>query len=240
MMTFGSLFSGIGGMDLGLDRAGLECRWQVEKDEYCRRVLAKHWPNVPKFDDVRTVGAHNLEPVECLAGGFPCQDISYAGYGAGIEGERSGLWAEFDRLIGELRPRIVLVENVAALLSRGMGVVLGDLARHGFDAEWSDLSACAVGAAHMRRRVFIVAHAHGEHGRTGVRHHFARAFRPLQTFDGFEGSRAGASARLAHPSELYRGADGVPFRMERNRAIGNSVYPDCAEWIGRRLMEAVA
>src|SRR6476661_6834913 len=128
MLTFGSLFAGIGGIDLGLERAGMRCAWQVEIDDYATRVLAKHWPDVTRFRDVRSVGAHNLTPVDLLAGGFPCQDISDAGKRAGIEGARSGLWSEFARLIGELRPRYVLVENVTALLRRGMGTVLGDLA----------------------------------------------------------------------------------------------------------------
>lgn len=237
-MTFGSLFSGIGGLDLGLERAGLVCRWQVERDEYCRKVLARHWPGVPKFDDVQTVGAHNLERVDCIAGGFPCQDISFAGDGAGLAGDRSGLWFQFDRLIGELRPRFVLVENVAALVIRGLDTVLANLAARGFDADWSPVPACALGSTHTRQRLFIVAHANGEHGRPWIRHPLARAFRPLQTIDGFESARAGAKARLANPSELYGGADGVPCRMERNRAIGNAVSPAVAEWIGRRLMEA--
>jgi site-specific DNA-cytosine methylase len=123
--TFGSLFAGIGGMDLGLERAGLTCRWQVEIDPYCRKVLAKHWPDVPKLEDVRDAGAHNLQPVGLIAGGFPCQDISNAGKRAGIDGERSGLWSEYARIIRELRPRYVLVENVSALLARGFERVLG-------------------------------------------------------------------------------------------------------------------
>lgn len=237
-MRFGSLFSGIGGMDLGLERAGMTCAWQVELDPFCRRVLAKHWPDVPKFEDVRDVGAHNLEPVDLIAGGFPCQDISYAGYGAGLAGERSGLWYEFARIIRELGPSYALVENVAALLDRGLGDVLGTLADLGYDAEWSSLTACALGAPHMRRRVFVVAYANGQHGRPRVRNPLARTEWPLPPLDGPAGSRARYGARLADPSGLYRGADGVPDRMERNRGIGNAVAPDVAEFIGRRLMEA--
>jgi len=90
-VRFGSLFAGIGGFDLGLERAGMECAWQVEIDPWARRVLARHWPSVPRYEDVREVGAHNLEPVDVICGGFPCQDISHAGKRAGIEGERSGL-----------------------------------------------------------------------------------------------------------------------------------------------------
>lgn len=239
-LTFGSLFAGCGGLDLGLERAGLVCQWQVEINPFARAVLAKHWPNVPRYDDVRTVGARNLERVDLVCGGFPCQDISFAGGGAGLDGERSGLFFELARVVGELGPRFVLLENVAALAVRGLDSVLGTLADLGFDAEWSDLSACAVGLPHMRRRLFIVAYAHGEHGRPGLRDSVARAFRPLQTVDGFTGARARSRARLANPSALYGGADGVPGRLDRNRAIGNAVCPDCAEWIGRRLMGATA
>src|ERR1700678_1941479 len=117
-LTHGSLFSGIGGFDLGFERAGIKNVWQVEIDPYCQRVLAKQFPDAERFDDVRTVGRHNLKPVDIISGGFPCQDISTAGKRAGIaEGTRSGLWSEYARIIGELRPRFVVVENVAALLA---------------------------------------------------------------------------------------------------------------------------
>ena len=157
-MTFGSLFAGIGGFDLGLERAGMTCRWQVEIDPFCRAVLAKHWPEVPRYDDVRTVGVDTLERVDVLCGGFPCQDISDAGRRVGIGGARSGLWSEYARLIGELRPRYVLVENVTALLVRGFGRVLADLAARRYDAEWDCLPASAFGAPHRRDRIWILAY----------------------------------------------------------------------------------
>jgi len=157
--SFGSLFSGIGGIDLGLERAGMECKWQVEIDPYASKVLEKHWPNVRRYSDVKECGESNLDPVDLICGGFPCQDISYAGKGAGITGERSGLWKEFYRIICELRPRYVLVENVPALLRRGLNVVLGDLASCGYNAEWEGLPAAAFGAPHRRDRIFVVAHA---------------------------------------------------------------------------------
>lgn len=171
MITFGSLFSGIGGIDLGLERAGMRCVWQVEIDEYASKVLKKHWPDVTRFRDVRDCGAHNLSVVDLMAGGFPCQDISAAGRRAGITGERSGLWSEFYRIICELRPRYVLVENVAALLyplrrdgyiePAPISRVLGDLSEGGYDAEWQCLPAAAVGAPHIRDRAFVVAYATG-------------------------------------------------------------------------------
>jgi DNA (cytosine-5)-methyltransferase 1 len=157
LVTFGSLFAGIGGFDLGLERAGYECRWQVEIDDYANRILAKHWPAVRRWPDVRTWPQADTEPVDIICGGFPCQDISHAGQKQGIDGDRSGLWGEFRRIIGDLRPAVVLVENVAALLVRGMDRVCGELAESGYDAEWDVIPASAVGAPHIRERVFIVA-----------------------------------------------------------------------------------
>ena len=161
-LTFGSLFAGIGGFDLGLERAGMRCEWQVEIDPYARAVLAKHWPDVRRWEDVRTFPPPEGEwGVDVICGGFPCQDISVAGKGAGLAGARSGLWYEYARIIGELRPRYVIVENVAALLARGMGTVLGDLSALGYDAEWHVIPASAVGAPHRRERVWVVAHTDG-------------------------------------------------------------------------------
>ena len=166
-MKFLSLFAGIGGMDLGLERAGMRCVGQVEIDPFCRKVLAKHWPDVPKWSDIRDFDGSGLrEHPDLIYGGFPCQDISNAGKRAGIDGERSGLWSEYARVVRVLRPRYVLVENVAALLGRGLDRVLGDLAESGYDAEWDCIPASAVGAPHIRDRLFVVAYAAGERRNT--------------------------------------------------------------------------
>lgn len=237
-LTVGSLFAGIGGLDLGLERAGMAIRWHSEINEYASKVLKRHWPAIPNYGDIRNIRAGSVEPVDVICGGFPCQDISYAGYGAGLAGDRSGLWWEFARVVRELGPSYVVVENVAALLDRGMAEVLGTLADLGFDAEWSTVSACSVGAPHVRQRVFIVAYANGVDGRPRVRNPLARAERPLQAVNGFESARAGWRARLANPSALYGGANGVPAGMDRNRGIGNAVVPAVAEVIGRAIVEA--
>lgn len=238
------LFSGIGGFSLGLERTGgFKTVAFCEIDDYCAKVLNRHWSNVPVYRDVRQLSAERLAAdgigrIDLICGGFPCQDISWAGPGAGLAGERSGLWSEFARLIREIRPRYVLVENVAALLKRGLSAVLGDLASLGFDAEWSTVSACSVGAPHMRQRVFVVAYANGLDGRPRVRHPAARQVRQVQAFDSLEGARAGWRLRLANPSELYRGADGLSFGLERNHAIGNAVVPQIPELIGRAILSA--
>lgn len=145
------------GFDLGFERAGFECRWQVEIDDYATKILEKHWPKVHRERDIRQCGSSNLERVDCIIGGFPCQDISYAGRGAGLAGERSGLFFEAVRLVRELQPRAVVLENVAALLTRGLDRVLGTLAEVGYDAQWHCIPAASVGAPHIRDRVFIIA-----------------------------------------------------------------------------------
>jgi DNA (cytosine-5)-methyltransferase 1 len=164
--TVGSLFAGIGGFDLGFERAGFKTIWQVEINPYCQKVLAKNFPEAKRYGDIRECGRGNLVPVDVICGGFPCQDISNAGLRAGIDGERSGLWGEMHRIIGELRPRFALVENVAALLGRGFGRVLGDLAEIGYDAEWEVISAADVGAPHLRERVWILAYPMRRSGST--------------------------------------------------------------------------
>lgn len=231
-MTFGSLFSGIGGLDLGLERAGMECRFQVEINPFCQKVLAKHWPNVPKYGDICGLTGDELERVDLIAGGFPCQDISLAGRHVGIDGERSGLWVELARIVSVLRPRFVLIENVPALLGRGMGELLGYLASAGMDAEWSTMRACEFGAPHTRARVFIVAHAKEE--RRG------RGWIVWPTEKSMEVSRCDSESLRPWSIEptFPRVAYGVPRRLDRVRGVGNAVVPQVAEWIGKRIMEA--
>ena len=334
-LTVGSLFSGIGGIDLGLERAGHRTLWFCEVDPFCRRVLRKHWPHVPIYEDIRELRGADIVRPDLLAGGFPCQDLSHAGRRAGIDGERSGLWAEFHRLVREIRPRYVLVENVPGLLNRGMERVLGDLAGIGYDAEWQSLPAAAFGAPHLRWRVFLLAYPqcaarreepegdlpHGDDagwqeaaggsrvcrstGRTaslansqeqpigtGLCPNPAAGFgrgrsghggsagdvadtegiggelrsscrgRPGRPSGGSDtvalgvgqrdrlegflaaGSTAGATIGgsgdwWAVEPNVGRVAYGVPSRVDRLRALGNAVVPQCAEWIGERLMEAV-
>jgi len=156
-MKFGSLFSGIGGLDLGLERAGMQCAWQVEIDDYCTKILSKHWPKVPKYKDIRDCGRHNLETVDLICGGFPCQPVSLAGRRQ-AQADPRWLWPEFARIIRELQPRYVLVENVPGLYTAGGSEVLADLAESGYDAEWDAIPAAVFGAPHLRYRILIVAY----------------------------------------------------------------------------------
>jgi DNA (cytosine-5)-methyltransferase 1 len=241
-VNVGSLFSGIGGLDLGLERAGMRVLWQVERDPYARKVLARHWPSATIYDDVRTVGAASLAPVDLLCGGFPCQDISHAGKMAGIKGERSGLWSEYVRIIRELRPAYVIVENVAALLNRGMGRVVGDLAESGYDAEWDCFPASAFGAYHERDRLFIVAYPTGIDGASRNRVVQGDSWRPSLQSRRLRGvamalaTRAYPNTRFEDEPSMDRMVHGVPGGVDRIKCLGNAVVPAVAEWLGRRII----
>ena len=160
-MRFGSLFSGIGGFDLGFERAGMQCVWQCEVDKKCQSVLRRHWPEVTVYDDVRDIGT-GAEAVDLVCGGFPCQDVSVAGRRAGLAGERSGLWHEFHRVLECVRPHWVVIENVPGLLSsnkgRDFGTVLKGLVELGYGVCWRVLDSQYHGVAQRRRRVFVVGH----------------------------------------------------------------------------------
>lgn len=341
-LTVGSLFSGIGGIDLGLELAGMKTVWQVENEPYCVSVLHRLWPDVPKYNDVRFCreGFNELPPVDVICGGFPCQDISLAGKKAGLSGERSGLWYEFARIIHDLQPNYVFVENVSNLRALGLDQVLKDLAESGYDAEWDSLPASLFGAPHKRERLFIIAYSsslrrysrRSEQSLQGIRSSsetpetqvftYANDYvdtngtikrRPIQqrpwwsesngihtpkseTSSDTDGVRlSNASKRpstlsiatsereaetitysynvgrmvrqvfirdskgFCQPrdksitfsigSDDYSGfgqwgtepgvrgvADGVPYRMERLRSLGNAVVPEIARWIGERII----
>jgi len=258
MITVGSLFSGIGGVELGLEcTGGFETVWQVEKDAYCRKVLAKHWPSVARFEDIRDVGAENLDAADLICGGFPCQDVSIAGNREGIDGARSGLWTEFHRVLGELRPRYALIENVPGLRYKrgGFGVVLRDLAEIGYDAEWESIPAGLFGAPHKRERIFVVGYPHDS--RESNRPIYDEAPR-LSEMDSHPehtvGARSGSLGRTWRGRQslpwnstggctdstlAVRVDDGLPHRMDRLRALGNAVVPQVAEFVGECILKDV-
>ena len=162
MLTVGSLFAGIGGFDLGLERAGMQVKWQVEIDHYCLKVLEKHWPHVRRYTDIKQVDWSGVEPVDLVCGGFPCQPVSVAGKRKGTADER-WLWPEFAKCLRVLRPRYVILENVPGLLTGNGGhafrEVCDDLSNCGYEFEWQIISAADMGAPHLRKRVWIVAYA---------------------------------------------------------------------------------
>ena len=234
-MRFGSLFAGIGGFDLGLERAGMECAWQVEIDPWAQKVLAKHWPDVRRYGDICEV--NYPEPVEVLCGGFPCQDISGAGKGAGITGSRSGLWKEYKRIIREVGPRWVIIENVSILRSRGLVTVLQDLSEIGYDAEWHCVPASYVGAPHRRDRIWIVAYPN-QQGLEGSGPQRILQGRQTTTGHTGQGSAGGQTTHWAVEPNVGRVANGVPKRVDRLRGLGNAVVPQVVEFIGNQIMRA--
>ena len=251
-------------MELGLEWAlGARVLWQVEASEFCRRVLAWHWPGVRRFVDVRDVLPWELGAVDLVCGGFPCQDISAAGKGAGLGGSRSGLWHEFARVVSGVRPAWVVVENVASGASRWVDAVCADLEQRGYEALPVPLSARLVGAPHRRERVFIVAansdssevwdepervprgRASGvcRSGQAQSRDHGAQGALADAQCNGLErvcsGRAAGRSCDgwwVAEPC-LGRVADGVSGRVDRLASLGNAVVPQCAEVIGHMILE---
>jgi DNA (cytosine-5)-methyltransferase 1 len=249
-----SLFSGIGGIDLAAEWAGMRTVAFVEQNKFCQQVLAKHWPGVPIHDDVRTVGAKDFaEPIDVISGGFPCQPFSTAGNRMGNEDDRA-LWPEFARLIKELRPAWVVGENVAGIISLALDDVLASLESLGYSARSFVIPACAVGARHRRERVFIVANS-GSVGLQGKRpgpdlgseiENDARrsagggaSARNVADPIGWEQELSGEIGRMGRAQQISRGGHweiasepfvcrgthGIPRRMDRLKSLGNAVVP---------------
>lgn len=255
-----SLFAGIGGFDLGLERTGgFKTVAFCEIEPFAVRVLNKNWAGVPVYDDVRTLTGERLAAdgiaVDVICGGFPCQDLSVAGRRAGIEAERSGLWTELARLVREIRPQYVLVENVGGLLAgpseypgRWFGRVLGDLAEIGYDAEWDCIPAAAIGAPHLRDRVWLMAYPQQEQRVRPVfdADHAAETARRNAT----EWLQNGVRPEMGTPLRSIPGrwmdqpdpvgvADGVSDWPHRLAALGNAVVPQIPELIGRAILQTM-
>jgi DNA (cytosine-5)-methyltransferase 1 len=242
MIRIGSLFTGIGGFELGLCRTGrYQVRWMVEKDAFARRVLARHWPDVPKHVDVRDFPGVYWHPssfeVDIITAGWPCTDHSKAGRvdlgrQRGLDGEDSGLFSEVVRVAGLLKPRYLLLENVPTVLVRDMGRVLAALAGLRMDVEWCCLQGTDVGLPQIRKRIFLVAYPH-DPGLEGHRVFGQRAGKLAA------GPRVQESHRAEPRPPLLRVVDGlsVPNRVDRTRAIGNSVSPQIVEWLGELIAD---
>lgn len=244
------LFSGIGGFSLGLERTGgFETVAFCEIEPYARAVLAAHWPGVPCYDDVTTLtserlAADGVERVDAISGGFPCQDVSFQGKGAGLEGARSGLWSEIKRLTRELQPRFVFVENVSALLDRGMGRVLGDLAEIGYDAEWHCIPASYVGASHERDRVWIIAYPSQINDRSACPQGSASLAERIISASRAPGSNSlckhegRATITLGGEPAICELDDGLSYSLVQAQLarLGNTVVPQIPELIGRAII----
>ncbi len=224
------LFSGIGGFSLGLERAGMETIAFCEIDPFCQKVLNKHWPDVEIYNDITNF--KYKKDVDLVTAGFPCQDISLAGKGAGLSGVRSGLfWYIIRTLCMVGRPKLLL-ENVASLLNRGMGVVLGALASFGYDSEWHCIQPSIVGTPSIRDRVWICSYSAEKHVEKVV----GQGRLSLEP-GGVGSAHISRTGWTVDECRMGRGVDGVPDRMDRFASLGNSVHPGIPEIIGRAIME---
>lgn len=294
-MRVGSLFSGIGGIEIGFEREGFETVWCVERDLYAQQILRKRFPKTIIYGDITQIDFATVPKIDILTRGFPCQDISNAGKRVGITGSRSSLWKYYAEAIRILRPKYAFIENVAALVNRGLDVVLADLAEIGYDAEWTNLSASAVGAPHRRDRIFIIAYPNGigqlhsepqeqpDQGREQAQFNPISRGNDVQNSisngvnernrnnvnrgeeskeysnivggtsernvsypksSGLEGqqyqegcSRSAQQGNWATESGICGVADGVSFRVDRIRCLGNAVVPQCAQVFAQAIKE---
>jgi len=222
------LFSGIGGLSIGLENAGMKTIMFCEKDERCRKVLQKHWRDVPVHGDIETLGVDDGKEIDVICGGFPCQDISLANSGSmrGLDGEKSGLWGEFYKQICKHSPTFVIIENSPVLRSKGLDRILNELSQVGYDAEWHCVPATAVDAPHSRDRVWVIAYPAGfgdrlQERQVLTRRHFIEHM----------------SAWSPEPS-VCRVANGIPNQSHRLRQLGNGLVPKIAEIIGHAIIDA--
>lgn len=229
-MTHGSLFSGIGGFENGAEWVGIETLWNCEIEPFQRSILKKHFPNTKQYEDIKELS--NPGYVDIISGGFPCQDISIAGKGVGITGSRSGLWSEMHRVIREVRPRYVIIENSPMLLVRGFERVLCDLSKTGYDAEWQCLSNAAFGFDHHRERVYVIAYSNEIKQQTWRVQEWNKAqtiFVPPPKQHG----RFPLSERIYKmPDREHIGInDGIRDWTHRVGSIGNAVNPTVAKYL---------
>jgi DNA (cytosine-5)-methyltransferase 1 len=262
-LTVGSLFSGIGGLDLGLERAGMKVIWQSEIDPFACKVLKKHWPEVPNHGDIKQIDWSAVKPVDVICGGYPCQPFSLAGQRKGTDDPRH-LWPWVRTAISELRPRYAILENVRGHLTMGGTQVIGELAEIGYDAEWRVVSAAGMGAPHRRDRIIIVAYPTELHSnRSDDNPTVSMESKAISEFGNRGGKKAlanscgigrvGRRSTFARDDEeirehalrsatywkvepdVGRVADGIPNRVDRLRGLGNAVVPQVAEYIGRLI-----
>ena len=251
MIRVGSAFSGIGGFELGVEESwrhvGVETVWQIEKNKFCQKVLKKHWPNATLHDDITTIEPSSLEPVDVIIGGFPCQDISRAGKKKGVnEGEKSSLWWKLWNIIGYLRPKIVILENVSTIVSVGGSDVLGALSEIGYDSEWSIVRASDFGAPHRRARWFCVAyHTSNTGGKNGQKQPVDAGSLATKHRSKCGVHKSGRDIRNGSDFEsipfesVVCGMDhGISNRLDRIRSLGNAIVPACSKWVADQVLQS--
>ena len=231
------LFSGIGGFALAAQRTWkdkLNIVGFCEIEPYAQKVLNKNFPNVPIYQDIKELNGKQFKDIDIITGGFPCQDISIAGYGVGIEGERSGLWSEMLRIISEIRPKFALIENVSAITFRGGTRVISDLAKIRYTTEWQTISAAYVGALHRRNRMWFVSYPSDSRPKYTKHGKSQEDIRQTEMVRQCEGSIFGNKREFREEicsTEFIRKSNGIPNRMDRIKGLGNAIVPQVAEII---------
>lgn len=229
-MTHGSLFSGIGGFELGAYWAGIETTWNCEILPYQRRILKQHYPSTYQYNDIKEL--RNPEYVDIISGGFPCQDISNSGTKKGIKGHRSGLWGEMFRIAREVRPKYLVIENSSALIIRGFERVLCDLAEIGYNAEWQCLSGKQFGTQHRRERIYCIAYSDGIRQQTFLQPSYF-GIKAVKNWEADSLSFSMPNEWLNRPGDSFtirRGND-VPNKLHRIKGCGNAVMPVIAYYL---------
>jgi len=235
-LTHGSLFTGIGGFEEGAKLAGIETLWSCEFEPFQRSILKRHYKESKQYEDIRT--AVIRERVNIISGGFPCQDISVAGKMEGIRGGRSGLWSEMFRVIRNLRPEYVIIENSPALLIRGFERVLCDLSQLRYNAEWQVISNVAFGYPHKRKRLYVIAHPHEIRLQSDIcpNGDFESVFKKWSSNqdDGYS-----LSKRIYEigQSEIIRNGNGFQSWTHRVGSVGNAVNPTVAYYLFECIKE---
>jgi len=234
--TVGSLFSGGGGLDLGFEWQGFKPLWFVENDLHSQTILRKNHRNAEIYGDIENVDFRKVKAVDVIIGGFPCQDISKAGKGIGIQGTRSSLWKYYAEAIRILRPKFALVENVPELANKGLNVVLADLAQIGYDAEWHCVPASAIGANHRRLRMFIIAYpkkaiSQGIFEKREQTKRFKLKEIPREVLEAWH-------YQLSEPP-LLGTSNGIPNRVYHIERLGNAVVPQVAEIFAAAIKEKI-
>lgn len=229
-LTHGSLFSGIGGFEVGAERAGIKTIWNCEFEDFQSNVLKKINKDAEQYRDIRT--ANITKYVDIISGGFPCQDISVAGKMVGIKGERSGLWSEMWRTIRVVRPKYVIIENSPALLIRGFEQVLCDLSKIGYDAEWQVISNIAFGYPHKRERLYVIAYSNEIRPQSDIcEHRTANSIFRKWASNQIDGYSMSKRIREMAASDVVRNGDGFRYWTHRVGSLGNAVNPTLAHYL---------
>jgi DNA (cytosine-5)-methyltransferase 1 len=234
-LTFLDLCAGIGGCSLGLEQAGMECKGQVEIEDYCTTILEKHWPHVPKWKDIRTLDLTELPATDLICGGFPCQPFSSAGRRGGNDDSRY-LWPEVFNIVKALRPSWCLFENVTGFIQLGLDQALSDLESCGYACQALAIPACSVKAPHKRERVWIIAHAAGvrrvHYKAQNEDNYYRKSIAGFKAFKEDDIFPDDEEQEFARNNFNLRGYYGVPFAVDRITALGNAVVPQLVYRIG--------